>query len=397
LHISYYEFVMGDIIDNTNREIADPPAKLYRHVAQTLRKRLIDGIMADGSKLPSLREMAEEFDVSTMTIRQAINLLEKEGHLYRVSSAGAYVRTAPHEKKTSMEMVAFTSVHLGSPFEIELARSVEKACQQKGWLIQLSNAHSDTELESRNIMRLANSNSNGAIIMHTCNPRNVQILHDLKKRDYPFVLVDRSPPGINTDFVESDHEQGAYLATQYLIEHKHSQVLMLTLPPVISSLEARIRGYERALSEAGLVMNTEGKVWVDMNDTIAGVREKRGWMGGYNAIMPVLKKHKKPLAIFSSDDYTGWGVYQACRELGLRIPEDVSIICFDDTDISRAMVPPMTAVAQRTEEIGRKAVELLDKRLQTIDNDKDHTHDFIHSVIDVELIERQSVASPDNV
>ena len=92
------DFVMGDQRDIKNGELMPPPTKLHRYVAQTLRKRLIDGEMVGGAKLPSLREMAEEFGVSTMTIRQAINLLENEGHLYRVSSAGAYVRPTTHEK-----------------------------------------------------------------------------------------------------------------------------------------------------------------------------------------------------------------------------------------------------------------------------------------------------------
>jgi len=110
--------------------------------------------------------------------------------------------------------------------------------------------------------------------------------------------------------------------------------------------------------------------------------------------MPVLKKLKEPLAIFASDDCVGWGVYQDCLELDLRIPEDVSIICFDDTDISRAMVSSLTVVAQRTDQIAQKAVELLERRLQQISSDHEYIHDYTDSVIDVELVERQSVTSP---
>ncbi|UCD29269.1 MAG: GntR family transcriptional regulator [Planctomycetota bacterium] len=385
---------MSDYQDNANSRTIPQSTKLHRHVAQTLRQRLISGEMAGGAKLPSLREMAEEFGVSTMTIRQAIGVLEKEGHLYRVSAAGTYVRPTTQEKKPTVQMVAFIAVHLGSPFEMEIARSVEKACQQKGWAIQIFDAHSDVELETSNILRLTKSNSHGAIILHTCDPKNVQILYELKKSGFPFVLVDRYPSGINIDIVESNHEHGAYLATKYLLEKGHSQILMLTPPPFISSVEARIHGYERALSEAGMVMKPDGKVLVDLKQQITGVREKRSWFGGYAAILPVLKKQKKPLAIFTSDAYTGWGVYQACRELDLGIPEDVSVVCFDDTDVSRALVPPMTAIAQRTDQIGYRAVELLEKRLEHTDSKADYINEFTHSVIDVELIERQSVASP---
>ena len=109
--------------------------------------------------------------------------------------------------------------------------------------------------------------------------------------------------------------------------------------------------------------------------------------------MPVLKKLKEPLGIFASDDCNAWGIYQACRELGLRIPQDVSVVCFDNTDISQAMVPSLTVVAQRTDQIAQKAVDLLEQRLRQIGTDHKHMHDYIHSVIDVELIERESVAN----
>jgi len=85
--------------DNFESDITYPRTKLHRYVANKLRQRLTSGQMAGGSKLPSLRIMADEFGVSTMTIRQAIRVLEKEGHLYRISEAGTYVRPTTYEKK----------------------------------------------------------------------------------------------------------------------------------------------------------------------------------------------------------------------------------------------------------------------------------------------------------
>ena len=95
------------------------------------------------------------------------------------------------------------------------------------------------------------------------------------------------------------------------------------------------------------------------------------------------------MAIFALNDYVGWGVYQACRELNLRIPEDVSVIAFDDSELTRALTPPMTVVAQRPGELGLKAMELLERRLQAADPTKLAPE---HVVIGVDLIERESVA-----
>jgi LacI family transcriptional regulator len=95
-----------------------------------------------------------------------------------------------------------------------------------------------------------------------------------------------------------------------------------------------------------------------------------------------------PGGIFALNDYIASGVYQACRELRLRTPDDVSIICVDDSDITRALHPQTTVVAQRTGEIARKAVELLDRRLQSETPDLPPQHITIAG----DLIERDSVA-----
>jgi LacI family transcriptional regulator len=105
--------------------------------------------------------------------------------------------------------------------------------------------------------------------------------------------------------------------------------------------------------------------------------------------MPLQRDCRPPLAFFALHDYAAWGAFEACREVGLHVPEDVSVISVDDSDITRAMTPPVTVVAQRPTEIGRRAVELLERRLQSPRVEIEPEH----SVIDVDLIARKSVAS----
>ncbi|UCD30029.1 MAG: substrate-binding domain-containing protein, partial [Planctomycetota bacterium] len=215
----------------------------------------------------------------------------------------------------------------------------------------------------------------------------------LQRTNQPFVLVDRSPLGINADIVESNHEQGAYLATEHLLAQGHSKILILVPLPIILPVQLRIRGYERALIKAGLEPQPDWNIGVDPKLSVIGAQENRRWYGGYRTILPVLKQSTPPLAVFALDNTTGWGVYQACQELGLRIPEDISVICFDDSDVALGMAPPMTTVAQQTDEIGRVAIELLERRFRRSDDIKrKHLQTFTRVVVDVKLIERQSVA-----
>lgn len=368
---------------------------LHLNVAEALRSRIVAGSIAQGGKLPSLRELAVEHSVSTMTVRQALHRLEQEGLVYRIPSVGAFVRTPAPSKRSARCIVALAATDLCSAFEMGIARGIEHACQDRGWAVQILDAQHDPQVESRNMLAMADSGVSGAIVIPTWgDSRCVETLSRILKRRFPLVIADRIPPGLAADLVESDHENGGYLATRYLLEHKHDHVLMLTPPPLVSSIAARIQGYERALLTFGITPRPEWMVWLDVKNQAEAYRAQGKWQAGYDAILPVLKANRPPLAIFAVDPYTAWGAYEACRELSLRIPQDVSIVSFDDSEITMAMRPPITIIRQRTEEIGRAAVDLLAQILTGPTRTALHSREYTHTVIDVELIERQSVAVP---
>lgn len=367
---------------------------LHRTVADALRHRLTAGTLAGGAKLPTLRKIADEFAVSTMTVRQAIRTLEIEGHVYRIPGVGAFVRPQAPVRATTQRLLAFAASDLASAFEMGVARGIERACQKRGWSIQILDAQHDVEIEKRNMRRLPESGSLGAMVLPTWgNNRCVESLFRLQQTGFPLVVVDRVPAGLQADLVESDHEQGAYLATRYLLDRGHTQILMLTPPPLVSSIAARIQGYERALLEAGVNLRSEWKVWLNLDLQAAAFEQHRRWLGGYSAMLPILKKTSMPLGVFAVDPYTAWGVYEACRELGLRIPSDVSVVGFDESEITQAMRPQITFVSQRVDDIGAAAVELIERRIETGPSRKGRRRDYTHVVVDVDLIERESVAT----
>jgi len=371
--------------DNGSRR---PPR--YRAVAEALRRQVQDGHLAAGVKLPALHELADQFKVSTHTVRCAIRILEREGCAYRVPAVGAFVRphgTAPSSKQT---VVALVTYDIGGAFELGIARGIERACQDRGWELQIYDSRSDPKAEVRSLERLErNGVARGAIILPTGNDENIEALFKLKLGGTPIVLLDRSIPGLKVDTIESEHEKGAYQATQYLLDRGHERVYMLTEPPAVSSIAARIRGYELALRDHGISPGPQWRVEVDPEMSARGIKEDHRWLGGHEAALQALKTLKPPIAFFTLNDYIGWGLYKACRESGLRVPQDVSVVCFDYSDITRAMTPPLTVVAQRTNELGQKAVELLDRRL--LAENETITPERVR--VDVDLIERQYVAT----
>ncbi|MBI4578963.1 MAG: GntR family transcriptional regulator [Planctomycetes bacterium] len=369
-------------------------AFLHQRIAEALRSRMSSGVFAGGSKLPSLKEIAAEFDVSTMTVRRAIATLEREGHIHRLPRVGVFMRPDGPGRRMNSATLAFVATGLESPFQMAVANSTQRTCQRHGGAILVLDGHLDAELEMSHITRLPSSGVAGAVILPPFrHPKAVQALQHLNATGFPMVVLDMTLPGVHADFVASDHEAGAYRATAHFLERGHSGVFFLTLTPYSSSVLARVQGYERALLEYGKSPLPEWKVWIDLDEHVAGFERGRKWWGSYKAILPVLKGRRLPLAVLAIDAYAGWGVYEACRELNLRIPEDVSVVAFDETEIAHTMRPPMTVVAQRCDELGRSAVELLRRRLETGRVEAGPRKTLTQVVVDVDLIERESVAN----
>jgi LacI family transcriptional regulator len=362
---------------------------LHRSVSEALRQRLLDGWLAGGSKLPPLRALAGELAVSTMTVQRALQTLEREGHIYHIDGVGAFVRSSG----PGLRRVAMVGSDLTSPFQMAVARGVQRAGRANGWSTQLLDAHWDLELEATHIRRLPELGVRGALLLPPfTDPGAAEALTALDKVGFPMVLLDMNTPGLQADLVTSNNELGAYSATRYLLDRGHRRIVFLSHAMIVSSVLARISGYERALFSAGIQAPPEWRVTIGLGVHSEGHREGRPWFGGCQAILPVLRQIERPVAVLAVDSYTGWGVYEACRELGLRIPDDVSVIAFDDVEITRALYPPMTVVAQRTDDMARTAIELLDARIQCEPAAVAGRKEIRQILIDVDLIERGSVA-----
>jgi DNA-binding LacI/PurR family transcriptional regulator len=399
LHYDHNMIILEDMSDHLDRpgktESRTKEARfLHRSVSEKLLQQLKLGQLAGGAKLPTLKDLAGEMAVSTMTVRRALRTLEREGHIYNIAGVGAFVRPPP-PNQTGLRQIAIVGSDLTGAFQMAVARGAQRACQQTGRVVQLLDAHWDMALESANIRRLPDLGVQGALVLPPfSDPRSSEALQSLVATGFPMVAMDMAAPGIKLDLVASDHEAGAHLGASHLISQGYHRVVMLTHPPIHSSVAARISGYERALRTAGIEPLPEWKAFIDLKVHEAGYREGRKWWGGCRAILPLLHRLLPPLAILAIDAYAAWGVYEACRELRLRIPEDVSVMAFDDIEITHVVTPPMTIIAQRTDVIGREAVALLERKMKAQSTPREGCTELTQILIDVDLIERRSVARP---
>jgi LacI family transcriptional regulator len=169
----------------------------------------------------------------------------------------------------------------------------------------------------------------------------------------PFVLVDRSIPGIESDLVQGDSRNGARQAVDHLIALGHRRIAHITEPQEVSTARDRLLGYQDAL--AGAALPVDPALIVEA----AGANTK----GGYAATRSLLARDPRPSAIFAVNNLAAVGAVTAIREAGLDIPGDVAIVCFDDIELAALLCPFLTVMAQPAETFGTIAAQLLLDRI----------------------------------
>jgi DNA-binding LacI/PurR family transcriptional regulator len=201
-------------------------------------------------------------------------------------------------------------------------------------------------------------------------------IHEFSSRDLPVVTIDHElPPEFGADFVGSDEAMGGRLVAEHLYEQGHRRIGHLAGPSIATWAVARRRAFEEALrayANADCVT-----IEAPPGDTTGGLEPAR----------QLLSRADRPTAVYAASDLYAKEVYRAARELGLRVPQDVSVVGFSDDDFAAEMEPPLTTVRQPAYEIGRKAAELaLGRAVQG--------RRAVQARLNVELVVRSSTAAP---
>ncbi len=242
---------------------------------------------------------------------------------------------------------------ISNPFFSVLVRGAEDAAAERGYSVIISNTDEDLEKERLYVNVLRQRRIDGLLIAPT--GKVDEDLQFLTTSGIPFVFVDRKIEGVRASAVLSDNIQGAYAATQHLIEYGHRRIgIILGLEGVSTSVE-RYRGYQSALRDAGLAEEKDLVVRGDFR--IAG---------GIRACHALFDLSDPPTAIFSLNNLTAIGVLCAIRERGLRFPDDISVISFDSPWwMDRVMSPSLTYVKQEPYTIGQEGMQMLARSIES--------------------------------
>jgi len=290
-----------------------------------------------------LSGQASKYRISKST-EEAVLKLAKE-HRFRPNQLARGLRL----RKTSTFGLLIPDI--SNPFFSDIARHIEMNARKIGYSILLCDSQEDNDIERESLDLLRNRMIDGLIISPVGSQGDhlVELLED----GLPIAVVDRNFSNIDLPCVTSDNYQGAYDGMQHLLDHGHRTIAFVQgLPDADPNVE-RVRGYKVALRDAGIPFKKSLVIGTDF-----------GQESGYAAAKKLLKRKQPPTAIFAAGNMIALGVLSALAEEGVRTPQDMSIISFDESPWSPFLDTPMTTIAQDTAKIGRMAVELLTNQIE---------------------------------
>ena len=298
----------------------------------------------------TLAEIAREAGVSAPTVSKVLNGRADvaPGTRTRVEDLlRAYGYRRRRAEATRSPLIDLVFHELESAWAMEVIRGVENAAREEGLSVVLSESAGRLTPGRTWADQVAARRPHGVILVLSGLDESQRAL--LTSRSIPFVVMDPAgDPGDNVPSVGATNWQGGLAATRHLVDLGHTRIASISGPSRMMCSRARVDGYRAALETAGLPVDPALLKVGDFHHET-----------GYRAGLELLRSPNPPTAVFAGNDLQALGLYEAARELGLRVPEDLSIVGFDDLPIARLVGPPLTTVRQPLMEMAETAAKLV--------------------------------------
>lgn len=329
----------------------------------------------------SIRDVAARAGVSVGTVSNTINRPDSVRKITRDAVLRAIddLHFVPNQQArilsgVSSPVIGLIVLDVRSPFFMEIADAVEKVANSRGQLVILSSSDNDQKKEAR-ILGMLEAHTVRGVLLTPASISSRFSLRDPETDPVPVVYVDVKMPPTQCS-VSVDNIAGARMATRHLLELGCTRVAFVGDSEVLHQFADRSKGVQQALKKAG---HDLARSFVEVKVPGIGIQD------GIVAGEILLQESPIPTGILCGNDMMAFGVYRALSGAGVRIPEDVALIGYDDIDFAADWILPLTSVRQPTGELGRRAAELL---MEHSANDPQHVHKQI--VLRPELIIRSS-------
>ena len=334
--------------------------------------------------MPNMKQIANMAGVSLGTVSHVLNnsARVREPLRVRVLDAVEALGYQPSQlarglRRDKTNMLGMVIPDVTNPFFPAVVRGAEDVAFSNGFRLVLCNTDNDHAKEVAHLNELRTYLPSGLIVIPSTFSDLTAHAERYRRAGTAVVCVDRLPKRWNGDSVTVANEEGSYTAVCHLLQVGHRRLAAIVGPLHLTNAQQRIAGFRRALATAKLTVEPE---------YIQETTFDRS--GGYTKARLLLKMLPRPTAIFAGNDLIALGVIQAIRELGLRCPEDVSVMGFDDLDFAELISPSLSSVSQSGYQLGATAARILVDRISGDDGPPKHV------VLETKLQIRESVTPP---
>lgn len=348
--------------------------------AEKLRKDIHSGRYKIGQRLANEHELASNFSVNRGTIRKALKILQEERLIARRQGHGTFVTNPTYAQPTGTAVSLIGAMswdkeyYFGDILSEAFLRSVSR-----GYMLTTT-LNSTSDIESRNAEAFIKSGVRGLIISPKAH--SIGTYKRFIEAGIPVVMLDSTLPDVNEDFVSIDDRMGMYMATRHLIELGHTRIGYVGNENFQNDFPCgpdRMEGFKVACMRNNIEVPQNMYVLSDVMDESDYAPKLRN----------LLSQSNRPTALVTFGDIWAIRVIQVARELGLQVPQDLSVTGFDDSKISRNNSVPLTTISPMPEEVGATIIDLL---IEKIENSRPRPKRSI--LITPRLIVRESTAKP---
>lgn len=305
-----------------------------------------------------MKDVARLAGVSTSTVSHVINKdrFVSEAICEKVEAAIKTLNYAPSAIARSLKLNQTRTIGMlitasTNPFYSELVRGVERSCFERGYSLVLCNTEGDEQRMNRNLETLMQKRVDGLLLLCTETHQPSKAIMQ-RYPSIPTVMMDWAPFDGDSDLIQDNSLLGGMMATQHLINKGLTRIACITGPLDKTPARLRLEGYREAMALAGLTIREGDEIESDFE-----------FGGGFEAMQSLLAMNERPQAVFIGNDAMAVGAYQALYQAGLKIPQDMAIVGYDDIELARYMTPPLTTIHQPKDELGELAIDVLIHRI----------------------------------
>ena len=372
---------------------------LYQIIVAWLREEIEKGALEPGDRLPTEMELAQQFGVSRITARTAVKELQNLDLVYRVRGRGTFVTDEAARKIRDRGSgrgaeLSIISVVLPVSRDVQGATltGIESECKRWNYNVIYNNSYFDPRHERELLEQIVAGGSKGLIVYPCGEIHNLDFYCNLAAVGYPYLFIDRSVECVSVPVVQYDNFQGEYAVVSHVIKEGHRSIAFLgDKIAQLQSERSRLAGYCQAHIDAGIAVKDRliCGLGVSEHDMYEGrSAEEIGFHRVSKAVEGLMGFAPPPTCIVAVNDMIAFYASRTLQDMGLRIPQDVSLTGFDDLELVTHLPVPLTTVKQSFVELGQIAAQLVLKKI--------HDKSFVMEsrMLACELVIRDSVGPP---